>query len=103
MLVTDYEDGRRSLLQLSQRISRSYNEAVRASAENHWRPLPTLNGENILVKTSCNVDDPGHPHGVIITVATSVKLHVPPNDVFEFLSSGSNRSKVDLIFHALSC
>lgn len=60
-----------------------------------------MNGENILVKTSFNVDDPGHPHGVIITVATSLKLPVPPNDVYEFLYSGSNRSKVDLIFHEL--
>ncbi|XP_074369602.1 homeobox-leucine zipper protein ROC7-like [Apium graveolens] len=89
----------KSLLQLSQRISRSYNEAVRGSTENHWQPLPTTNGKNILVKTSFNVDNPGHPRGVIITVATSLKLPVPPLDVFEFLNSGSNRSKWDILSH----
>ncbi|KAL1811488.1 hypothetical protein ACET3Z_021553 [Daucus carota] len=99
LVVEDDNDGRRSLLQLSQRISRSYNEAVRGSTESHWQPLPTTNGENILVKTSFNVDDPGHPHGVVITVATSLRLNIPPNDVFEFLCSGSNRSKWDLLSH----
>ncbi|XP_074343336.1 homeobox-leucine zipper protein ROC1-like isoform X1 [Apium graveolens] len=99
LLMEDNSDGRKRLLQLSQRISRSYNEAVRGSTENHWQPLPTTNGENILVKTSFNVDNPGHPHGVIITVATSLKLPVPLIDVFKFPNYGSNRSKWDILSH----
>lgn len=86
-------------MQLSQRISRSYNAAVGASTENQWRPLPsnTKDDNNIFVKTNFNVDDPGNPQGVIITLSTSVRLPAAANNIFELLRCGSRRNKVHRI------
>ncbi|KAM7498845.1 hypothetical protein LguiA_023259 [Lonicera macranthoides] len=91
------QGGRRSLLQLAHRMSRSFNTIIRASTENLWRPLPTGSEEEVLMKTNFNLDDPGSPSGVSLTFATSLWLPIPPKEVFEFLRCGSSRNKWDIL------
>ncbi|CAK9168578.1 unnamed protein product [Ilex paraguariensis] len=89
--------GATSLLKLAERMVRCFNWNVSASTENPWRPLTVPGAEDILVRTSCNLDDPGTPRGVAITFATSVWLPVPPENVFDFLCCGKCRSQWDIL------
>lgn len=88
--------GRNNLLKLATRMVRNYTVNVTACSENMWMPLPISGGENTLVKTSLNMDDPGVPQGVAVTIATSERLDFPHADIFIFLSNAQTRNKVRL-------
>ncbi|XP_020553953.1 homeobox-leucine zipper protein PROTODERMAL FACTOR 2-like isoform X2 [Sesamum indicum] len=92
---------RTGLLKLAQRMVRQFNSNICSNVESVWRPLPVPGAEEILIKTSFNLDDPQIPRGVTVTVATSVWLPVKQNDVFSFLHSGYNRNKWDVLSHGL--
>ncbi|KAL0399260.1 UNVERIFIED_CONTAM: Homeobox-leucine zipper protein HDG2 [Sesamum radiatum] len=92
---------RTGLLKLAQRMVRQFNSNICSNAESVWRPLPVPGAEEILIKTSFNLDDPHIPHGVAVTIATSVWLPVKHNDVFCFLQTGYNRNKWDVLSHGL--
>ncbi|KAL3503456.1 hypothetical protein ACH5RR_037905 [Cinchona calisaya] len=89
--------GNKNLLKLAGRMVRSYNANMSSYSENPWRLLPIISAEDILVKTSFNLDDPGSPHGVSVTIATSVWLQIPQKDVFNFLCNTNNRKKWDVL------
>ncbi|KAL0306404.1 UNVERIFIED_CONTAM: Homeobox-leucine zipper protein HDG2 [Sesamum radiatum] len=92
---------RTGLLKLAQRMVRQFNSNICSNAESVWRPLPVPGAEEILIKTSFNLDDPHIPRGVAVTIATSVWLPVKQNDVFCFLQTGYNRNKWDVLSHGL--
>lgn len=78
----------------------SFNAAVKGV--NQGKPLATSNADDIFVNTSFNVDDPGNPHGVIITLSSSTRLPVAANNIFELLNSGNHRNKVyTIIIHVV--
>lgn len=88
--------GRNNLLKLAARMVRNYTANITSCSQNLWMPLPITGEEDTLVKTSLNMDDPGVPQGVAVTIATSIRLHFPQADIFNFLSNAQNRSKVRL-------
>lgn len=89
------QDGRKSILKLADRMTRSYHAVVStASPENTWKPIPISDAGDVLVTTSYNDDDPETPRGVSITVATTIWLPNQPKNVFEFLRNGDHRSQV---------
>ncbi|KAK4363886.1 hypothetical protein RND71_015244 [Anisodus tanguticus] len=90
-------EGRRNLVKLAERMIGSYNAIFSSCSENQWMPLPIHGGEDIFVKTSLNLDDPGTPRGVSVSISASVWLPIPQNDVFEFLRAGDNHCKWDLL------
>lgn len=53
-------------------------------------------GDDIRVATITSLDDPGRPPGLVLSVATSFWVPVPPNPVFDFLRDERNRMKVIL-------
>ncbi|KAK4398493.1 Homeobox-leucine zipper protein PROTODERMAL FACTOR 2 [Sesamum angolense] len=101
ILKSGFGAARTGLLKLAQRMVRQFNSNICSNAESVWRPLPVPGAEEILIKTSFNQDDPHIPHGVAVTIATSVWLPVKQNDVFCFLQTGYNRNKWDVLSHGL--
>ncbi|KAH7860213.1 hypothetical protein Vadar_010713 [Vaccinium darrowii] len=94
------QDGRKSILKLADRMTRSYHAGVSASPENVWKPIPIPGAEDILVTTRYSEDDPQTPRGVCITVATTIWLPNHPSNVFEFLRNGDHRRQtLPLIFY----
>ncbi|XP_058220003.1 homeobox-leucine zipper protein PROTODERMAL FACTOR 2-like [Rhododendron vialii] len=93
------QDGRKSILKLADRMTRSYHAGVSstASPENTWKPIPISGAGDVLVTTSYNDDDPETPRGVSITVATTIWLPNQPKNVFEFLRNEDHRSQWDLL------
>ncbi|KAL2496156.1 Homeobox-leucine zipper protein HDG2 [Forsythia ovata] len=53
-----------SLLNLAERMVRSFNANICSNQENAWRPLPIAGAQDILIKTGLNIDHPGIPCGV---------------------------------------
>ncbi|MCD7463234.1 hypothetical protein HAX54_050192 [Datura stramonium] len=90
-------EGQKNLMKLAERTIRSYNAIFSSCSENQWMPLSIHGGEDIYVKTSMNLDDPGTPRGVAVTISTSVWLPIPQHHVFKFLRAGENRFKWDLL------
>ncbi|CAI9784189.1 unnamed protein product [Fraxinus pennsylvanica] len=91
-----------SLLNLAERMVRSFNANICSNQENKWRQLPIEGAQDILIKTSLNVDNPGVPRGVSVTIATSLHLHVRQRDVFDFLRCDQNRNKWDILSYGLT-
>ncbi|KAL2496159.1 Homeobox-leucine zipper protein PROTODERMAL FACTOR 2 [Forsythia ovata] len=92
----------KSLLNLAERMVRGFNANICSNQENAWRPLPIAGAQDILIKTSLNIDHPGIPCGVSVTIATSLHLHVQQNDVFDFLRCEQNRNKWDILSYGLA-
>ncbi|KAI3456966.1 hypothetical protein Pfo_013629 [Paulownia fortunei] len=84
---------RNGLLKLADRMFRQFNFNICSKMESARTPLPVPGAEEILIKTSFNLDEPQIPRGVAVTIATSVWLPVKQNDVFNFLPTEHNRNK----------
>ncbi|URD86540.1 Homeobox-leucine zipper protein [Musa troglodytarum] len=91
--------GRRSLLKLAQRMTDNFCAGVCASSAHEWNKLSGgINiGEDVRVKTSQNVAEPGEPPGVVLSAATSVWLPIAPQCLFDFLRNQQLRSRWDIL------
>ncbi|GAA0174739.1 homeodomain transcription factor [Lithospermum erythrorhizon] len=87
----------KGVLKLGERMLRSYHSNVNSSLDIRWRPMPLSGGEDILVRTNFNEDDPGIPKVVTLNIATSVWLPIHQDHLFNFFCDGRNRSKWDLL------
>lgn len=100
-IFLDVGEGQKNLMKLAERTIKSYNTIFSSCTENQWMPLSIHGGEDIFVKTNMNLDAPGTPRGVAVTISTSVWLPIPQNDIFKFLRAGENRFKV-LLYRVFS-
>ncbi|CAA3030029.1 homeobox-leucine zipper PROTODERMAL FACTOR 2-like [Olea europaea subsp. europaea] len=91
-----------SLLNLAERMVRSFNANICSNQENKWRQVPIEVAQDTLIKTSLNIDKPGVPCGVSVTIATSLHLHVRQSDVFHFFRCEQNRNKWDILSYGLT-
>ncbi|KAK9938465.1 hypothetical protein M0R45_015198 [Rubus argutus] len=89
--------GRKSLLKLSERMTRSFVSDISASPENKWRALPVFGAEDVKVTTKTSLNDPGKPPGTTLLFATSVHLPVPRTQIFSLLRDGESRIKWDMM------
>ncbi|CAL9167557.1 unnamed protein product [Musa hybrid cultivar] len=91
--------GRRSMLKLAQRMTDNFCAGVCASSAHEWNNLSGgINiGEDVRVKTSQNVAEPGEPPGVVLSAATSVWLPIAPQRLFDFLRNQQLRSQWDIL------
>ncbi|CAM6012247.1 unnamed protein product [Sphagnum balticum] len=92
-------DGRRSMLKLAQRMTNNFCAGVSASTLHTWTTLASSSGEDdgVRVMTRNSIDNPGEPHGIILSAATSIWLPVSPQRVFQFLRDESLRSEWDIL------
>ncbi|RWV96786.1 hypothetical protein GW17_00040479 [Ensete ventricosum] len=89
------------MLKLAQRMTDNFCSGVCASSAHEWNKLSGgINiGENVRVKTSQNVAEPGEPPGVVLSAATSVWLPIAPRCLFDFLDSKQLRSIIQDMAH----
>ncbi|RWW39815.1 hypothetical protein BHE74_00054816 [Ensete ventricosum] len=89
------------MLKLAQRMTDNFCSGVCASSAHEWNKLSGgINiGENVRVKTSQNVAEPGEPPGVVLSAATSVWLPIAPRCLFDFLGSKQLRSIIQDMAH----
>ncbi|KAG2715814.1 hypothetical protein I3843_03G098100 [Carya illinoinensis] len=90
--------GRSSMLKLAQRMTDNFCSGVCASTARNWTSLHVGNvGEDVRVMTRKNLDDPGEPHGIVLSAATSVWMPVAQSRLFDFLRDDRLRSEWDIL------
>ncbi|KAK7381653.1 hypothetical protein VNO80_00199 [Phaseolus coccineus] len=89
--------GRKSILKLAQRMTRSFCHAVGASSFHTWTKFASKTGEDMRISSRKNLNDPGEPLGVILSAVSSVWLPVSPNVLFDFLRDEARRSEWDMM------
>ncbi|KAI4355626.1 hypothetical protein L6164_004379 [Bauhinia variegata] len=89
--------GRKSILKLAQRMTRTFCHAIGASSFHTWTKLTGKTGEDIRISSRKNLNDPGEPLGVILCAVSSVWLPVSPSVVFDFLRDDARRTEWDIM------
>ncbi|KAF8379440.1 hypothetical protein HHK36_028876 [Tetracentron sinense] len=90
--------GRQSMLKLAERMTDNFCAGVCASTVHKWDKLCAENvNEDVRVMTRKSIDDPGEPHGVVLSAAMSVWLPVSPARLFDFLRDERLRSEWDIL------
>lgn len=89
--------GRKSLLQLAQRMTVSFCRALGASSHNKWNKVTSKTGDDIRVASRKNLNDPGEPLGVILCAVSSVWLPVAHHVLFDFLRDENRRNEWDIM------
>ncbi|BBN16838.1 homeobox-leucine zipper protein [Marchantia polymorpha subsp. ruderalis] len=90
-------NGRRSMLKLAQRMTNNFCAGVSASTVHTWTTLAGSGEDDVRVMTRKSVDNPGEPHGIVLSAATSLWLPVSPQRVFEFLRDERLRHEWDIL------
>lgn len=90
-------NGRRSMLKLAQRMTNNFCAGVSASTVHTWTTLSGSGDDDVRVMTRKSVDNPGEPHGIVLSAATSMWLPVSPARVFQFLRDERLRSEWDIL------
>lgn len=86
--------GRKSIMQLAQRMSRNLCRAIGDSSFNSWNKITTKTGDEIRVATRKNQNDAGEPLGTILSAVSCHWLPVPHHALFEFLRDETRRNEV---------
>ncbi|XP_019451675.1 PREDICTED: homeobox-leucine zipper protein MERISTEM L1-like [Lupinus angustifolius] len=95
--------GRISLLNVADRMMRTFVSDINTSTRNSWIQIPIIPGSadvKFIVKN--NSDEIGKPIGTSVVFTTSLWVNASPNQLFNFLRHGSSRKKWDLLSHHLS-
>ncbi|XP_026392533.1 homeobox-leucine zipper protein ROC2-like isoform X2 [Papaver somniferum] len=95
--VINNQEGRKSMLKLSERMVMSFCSGVSASTTHTWTTLSGSGAEDVRVMTRKSVDDPGRPPGIVLNAATSFWLPVPPKRIFDFLRDENSRKEWDIL------
>ncbi|KAL8505244.1 hypothetical protein ACS0TY_016461 [Phlomoides rotata] len=90
---------KRSMIKLAERMVTRFCCGVSSSIVNTWTNLSGNGNENVKFMTRTNVDDPTMPFGVLLTIATSFWLPVPPKRVFDFLCDNNTRKEWDMLLN----
>ncbi|XP_057951912.1 homeobox-leucine zipper protein HDG11-like isoform X2 [Malania oleifera] len=92
-------DGKRSMMQLAQRMVNSFCTSISTSSSNGHHQQTTLSGLNELgVRVSFRKNtDPGQPNGVVLSAATTIWLPISPQNVFNFFKDERNRPQWDVL------
>ncbi|PQQ10947.1 homeobox-leucine zipper protein HDG2 isoform X1 [Prunus yedoensis var. nudiflora] len=85
------------MLKLAERMVISFYAGVSASTTHTWTTLSGTGADDVQVMTRKSVDDLGRPLGIVLSVATSFLLPVPPKRVFEFLRDENSRNEWDIL------
>ncbi|KAF6164417.1 hypothetical protein GIB67_025243 [Kingdonia uniflora] len=89
--------GRKSILNLAQRMTQSFCQAISASSFNTWTKLSTKGGDDIRISSRKNLNDPGEPQGLILCAVSSVWLPASTHTLFDFLRDEARRHEWDIM------
>ncbi|XP_022631965.1 homeobox-leucine zipper protein ROC2-like isoform X1 [Vigna radiata var. radiata] len=87
--------GKTSLLQLADRMMKTFCGNVSSTADNPWTQMAHSPYVRIMVKN--NMGEAGKPPGTSVVFTTSVWLDVSRTRLFNFLRHGNSRTKWDLL------
>lgn len=90
-------EGRKSVMNLAERMVMSFCEGVGASTAHTWTTVSGSGADDVRVMTRNSANDPGRPPGVVLSAATSFWMPVSPKRVFDFLRDENMRSKWDIL------
>ncbi|MED6113704.1 hypothetical protein PIB30_073254 [Stylosanthes scabra] len=96
--------GRKSFLNLADRLVRSFCGDINASMANQWMPLITSESDSsdVRVMIKNNIEDPGKPIATTVVFSTCLWLKVSPSRLFNFLRHEDSRNKWDLLSRKLT-
>ncbi|XP_019441536.1 PREDICTED: homeobox-leucine zipper protein MERISTEM L1-like isoform X2 [Lupinus angustifolius] len=84
------------IVKLAERMKWSFLTGVGSSTADIWTTIsPPCDSVRIMRRTSMN--DPGRPSGLVLNIATSFRLQIPPIRVFTFLRDVKFRSQWDVL------
>ncbi|KAJ9190203.1 hypothetical protein P3X46_001430 [Hevea brasiliensis] len=89
--------GRKSILKLAQRMTRSFCRAIGASSFHTWNKVTSKTGDDIRLSSRKNLNDPSEPTGVILCAVSSAWLPVSPHVLFDFLRDDDHRNEWDIM------
>lgn len=91
-------NGKKSMLKLAQRMVDNFCAGVSASSVCKWGRLCAKNvSDDVRIMTRTNMEDPGEPPGILLSVSTSVWLPVSRHTLFNFLRDEQFRQKWDVL------
>ncbi|KAI9109432.1 hypothetical protein K1719_019486 [Acacia pycnantha] len=85
--------GRKSVMRLAQRMSKSFCHAVGASSLHTWSKYSGENGLDIRVSSRKNLSDRGEPLGLILCAVSCASLPLSPRLLVDFLRDEARRSQ----------
>ncbi|XP_063937640.1 homeobox-leucine zipper protein GLABRA 2 isoform X2 [Daucus carota subsp. sativus] len=85
--------GRKSILELAQRMTTSFYRALGASNYHTWNTATSKTGEDIRIAWRKNLSDPKEPLGVVLCAVLSVWLPVSRQNLFNFLRDETRRNE----------
>ncbi|MED6191630.1 hypothetical protein PIB30_001909 [Stylosanthes scabra] len=96
--------GRKSFLNLADRLVRSFCGDINASMGNQWMPLISSESDSLDVRVMIknNIEDPGKPIATTVVFSTCLWFKVSPSNLFNFLRHEDSRNKWDLLSHKLT-
>ncbi|XP_052177625.1 homeobox-leucine zipper protein ROC2-like [Diospyros lotus] len=92
-------EGRKSMLNLAERIVTSFCGSMNASRGHTWTTLFGKGDDDVRIMIRNTEAHSGSPLGVVLNAAISFKLPVHPNIVFDFLRSKDTRTQWDVLSH----
>ncbi|GLU21058.1 hypothetical protein SLE2022_372230 [Rubroshorea leprosula] len=90
--------GRKSMLKLARRMMYNFCAGICGSSVRKWDKLQLGNvGDDVIVLTRKNINDPGEPPGIVLSAATSLWMPVSQHRLFEFLQNEQMRCQWDIL------
>ncbi|CAL5406333.1 unnamed protein product [Camellia sinensis] len=89
--------GKKSIMELAERMVISFCGGVGASATHTWTTLTGSGPDDIRVMTRRSIGDRGHPPGIALSAVTSFWLPAPVKEVFDFLRDAHHRNEWDIL------
>ncbi|KAL8543915.1 hypothetical protein ACS0TY_004462 [Phlomoides rotata] len=89
-----HPSGKRSMVKLAQRMTRSFCTGV-CSTVNKWEGVQGADNTKLMMRKS--IGNCGEPHGVILSATTTVWMPVSPQHLFDFLQDEKARSHWDVL------
>ncbi|KAK7272437.1 hypothetical protein RJT34_29031 [Clitoria ternatea] len=97
------QNGRTSLVKLADRMMRSFCASISGTTGNPWMQIATCPGStDVRVMLKNDKEDTAKPPGTMVVFATSLRLEVSPNRLFNFLRHPNSRPKWDFLSRELS-
>lgn len=81
-------------MKLAQRMVQSFCASISTSNSHRWTTVSGMNEVGVRVHKST---DPGQPNGVVLNAATTFRLPVSPQNVFNFFKDERTRSQVYIL------
>ncbi|RHN53273.1 putative transcription factor & lipid binding HD-SAD family [Medicago truncatula] len=92
-------EGKKSILNLAERLVASFSTSIGSSTTHAWTKVPGNGPEVVMVMTKRYIDESSidKPVSVVLSAATSFWLPVPPRRVFDFLRDQNTRKHWDIL------